>query len=371
MGHPSLENLTPFAFEALFISNEQSRPIVTPIVKATYAIGATGGLELANTQRPVDFAGSHWGEPETTSLKFEPETAFTKPASDVVIVGEAHAPRPDTAEMDVRFQVGDIRKSLRVTGDRRWEKALIGARMSDPEPFETMPLVWERAFGGWDTSSDKPKNHDWEPRNPIGTGFRGRRAKFEDGLMLPNIESPDALLTRFAGKSRPAGCGFVSPNWAPRAGYAGTYDEAWDTDRAPLLPTDFDRRFFNAAPTDQIVEGYLRGDEVVALEGLRPDGALRFNLPGLDRPRAHVALRQGDDLDLTLNLDTLIIDTLAMEVVMLWRAAAALRSGPLDVTDVLVTCSNAPARRIEPAPQTNVIPLFEAPEAGQRASGGN
>jgi hypothetical protein len=63
--------------------------------------------------------------------------------------------------------------------------------------------------------------------------------------------------------------------------YAGTYDAAWAAHRMPLLPTDFDPRFNQAAPPRQIVSPYLRGDEIVRLTGFIAErDALGMRLPG-------------------------------------------------------------------------------------------
>jgi hypothetical protein len=49
--------------------------------------------------------------------------------------------------------------------------------------------------------------------------------------------------------------------------------------RQPLLPVDFDERFFQVAPPDQQFPGFLRGGEPVVLHGLSPLSELRFALP--------------------------------------------------------------------------------------------
>lgn len=54
----------------------------------------------------------------------------------------------------------------------------------------------------------------------------------------------------------------------PRRGFAGTYDGAWMTSRMPLLPADFDPRYHQVAPPDQIVAGHLAGDEELSLRNL-------------------------------------------------------------------------------------------------------
>jgi hypothetical protein len=71
----------------------------------------------------------------------------------------------------------------------------------------------------------------------------------------------------------------VAPNWQPRAGFAGTYDDNWQQTRAPYLPDDYNPRFMNVAPPDLIYPGYLQGGEAVRVIGMHPAGDLGFALP--------------------------------------------------------------------------------------------
>src|SRR3712207_9360361 len=72
-------------------------------------------------------------------------------------------------QMDVRVSVGPASKTVRVFGDRVWDAGPAGAATKWVAPFERMPLVWERAFGGADQTDRGPTA---DPRNPVGTGFR-------------------------------------------------------------------------------------------------------------------------------------------------------------------------------------------------------
>ena len=129
----------------------------------------------------------------------------------------------------------------------------------------------------------------------------------------------------------PTGFGFISPHWQPRASFAGTYDKKWDQTRKPLLPTDFDRRFFNAASPGLIAPGYLRGDEPVAIVNASPGDRISFNLPGVLPPWCEVELRGGKKEVLQTQLDTVISNTDEMLVFLLWRAHMVVRNGPQDV----------------------------------------
>ena len=74
----------------------------------------------------------------------------------------------------------------------------------------------------------------------------------------------------------------------PRLGYAGTYDEQYQRERAPAPPLDFSYAFYNGAHPDLQVEGYLRGNEDVELKHIVPEPILRFRLPGV-QPKITIA----------------------------------------------------------------------------------
>ena len=328
MATEGLVNESPFAAQELFLADEDGRDLLTVVVKATYAIRPDEPLELEEEQVPVDLTGTYYGDPAESSARFEPEVAFTKPGTDVVLVGHAYADRPGARHTDVALQVGPIRKTVRVFGDRRWISSMGFEKISDPAPFERIPLQWERAFGGWDRTSNDPSDHRVEKRNPVGVGFRDKVLGVRmDGLPVPNLEDPRAPIRYPADKPTPVGFGFTGPHWEPRARYAGTYDEAWQASRMPLLPKDFDRRFFNAAPPDQVTAPYLRGHEPVAVANASPVAWLSFRLPGEPPPHVTVVQRGEPDQPLEPNLDTVIVDTDAMRVLLLWRAHVLIPRG--------------------------------------------
>jgi hypothetical protein len=343
MGHAEVENLTPFAVEGSFAADENGRSIFVPIVQATYASQGDRRLSVLDKQLPVTSAGKFWGEPGKSSYKYEPEYAFIKPATDVVLIGHAHAGRATTAPLQVRFRVGGLEKTAQVTGDRYWVKSFGEVSMTSPEPFESVPLIYERAFGGWDRSHPDPNMHSCEPGNPVGTGFRARHGKFEDGVRLPNIEDPKGLIRNYGDTPPPAGFGFISPDWQPRASFAGTYDEQWTNERMPLLPKDFDRRFFNAASPGLIAPGYLKGDEAVVVENASPRGTISFNLPGVASPECRVQLVGRRDVRVETKLDTVIINTDEDLLILIWRGHLAVRNGPHDIVSIQIQAEGVSA----------------------------
>jgi len=347
MGHPEIINQTPFEFAPLFVADEDGRPIVATVIKATLMVSAQGEVTRAEQQEAISFAGEYYGEPGESSMRREPEVAFVKPGTDCVLQGHATAVRRVT-HVDVGFRIGPLQKVARVTGDRRWEPGLVGKRISAPQPFERLPLVYERAFGGWDRTPEKEGDHSFEPQNPVGVGFVAKRGKFVPGAPLPNIEDPKKPLTSHGGHVATVGFGFVGYDWQPRAGFAGTYDEAWERERAPLLPKDFDRRFFQGASPGLTADRPFQGNEPVSVIGATPEGRWDFRLPGIGAPTCEVATHYGPTQALQTVLDTVIVDADARQVLLLWRAHMALRQGPHDVAAITIAADNIPPMAASP-----------------------
>lgn len=342
MGHPTIKNHTPFASELLQQIDEEGRTQITPVVKATLQLDDRGVLVLAEQQSSVKLSGEPWSEAEVPCYKFEPETAFFKPATDVALVGHACASSGRTTQTQVTLRVGALTKTLRVTGDRMWRRTMSGISASPALPFERVALSYERAYGGWDRTSREPSQHRCDIRNPVGVGYRAKGAVFQEGTPLPNIEDPEHPHSSYDGPCTPAGFGFIGPDWAPRAALGGTYDGAWLEQRSPLLPENFQRAYHNAASPGLIAPGYLRGDEAIQVLGVQASGnALATRLPGLPPPGCRVRLRSRGDVELQLVLDTLIIDLDRRQVLLLWRAPLAVAQGLQDVAAVSISCPQA------------------------------
>lgn len=335
MGHADVDNLTPFAFAPFFAADEEGRPLYVLLVCATYAL-LDDRLALLAPQTAPPLAGLLHGAPGESSYKLEPETAWVKPATDVVLVAHAHAPTRGATEMDVAIKVGPVEKRARVVGDRTWVKSMGSITMTRPQPFERVPLRYENAFGGKDRSAGAPERPRIDRRNPVGVGYRAPDGAFEEGLRLPNVEAPTAMIDRYGDAPAAVGFGFVSPDWEPRASLAGVFDSAWEAQRFPLLPVTFDRRFFNGASAGMVAPGYLRGDEAVSLRGVSRQNESRFQLPMAAPLGATVALHRQKDKAVSLSLDTVVIDTDDDQVHLRWRAAVALRDGAHDVQAVRV-----------------------------------
>ncbi|MFT3775072.1 MAG: DUF2169 domain-containing protein [Minicystis sp.] len=264
---------------------------------------------------------STWASPAGPACIASRILVHTKATTDVLLHGRAHAPQGKPArQVDVMMKVGDLTKVLRVFGDRRWREGLGGLSATDPEPFTTMPIVYERAFGGKDTSAIDPEKHVWDRRNPIGTGFAAEARQLVN-QPLPNIEDPRDLVTSWKQRPRPAGFGPIARDWSPRLELSGTYDEAWHDERRPLLPVDFDERFHQSAPIDQQTERYLRGGEAVELFHLTASGYLRFTLPRV--AIGFVTRIAGHLTGHPARLHTVLIEPEHPRVTMVWHTKLA------------------------------------------------
>lgn len=300
------------------LPDRDGRETLLVVVKGTFTL-ERGGCRPADEPVPLTLADEHSGEPGLSTVRCESDFALEKPATDVLLLGHAWAPRGRAKESRVKLQAGPAGCEARVHGDRHWSVVLGLPKVSSPEPFERIPLCWERAFGGTQIQKGGDEVEGAEERNPIGTGFvKGRGASAIDGVALPNIEDPSELLKRPGQRCAPAGFGVVGRHWLPRRPLFGTYDEAWKRDRMPLPPVDLDPRAFCAAPQPLQARPHLRGGETVVAEGVSPDGPLRFELPRVaHRWEVRIA---NDWTGLTPLLDTLILEPDEGRVALVWRA---------------------------------------------------
>jgi hypothetical protein len=325
-----LKNTSPFAPAIAILPDGDGIDTLYIVVKATFTLQPR--LAVAAKTSPPALADEYWGDPATTSLKYASELHIGKPSTDVVLVGQAWAPRGRAVPEGVAMvDVAGRRKVIRVSGDRIWKSA---SSFTPPEPFLSMPLVYERAYGGVHRpSEDRPLLG--EERNPVGVGFLGKRSRGDlVDTPLPNLEDPQKLIASAGDVSIPAGFGFVAPGWLPRRQFAGTYDESWQKKRAPYLPADFDSRFFNAATPDLTFGRFLSGGEPVELLGVSQGGPLRLAVPGC-KPRAEVKIA-GTQQRPPFNLETVLIEPDDNRLCITWRAAVSCDKQALKVETVTI-----------------------------------
>jgi hypothetical protein len=279
-------------------------------VRGTWDIASDGSLTICPPDEPAALVDRHHGDPANSSIAWEADLAPAKPGTDVLVVGEAVAPS-GTRRWQVDLVAGPVRSTLHICGPRAWRSRLIGWAASEPEPFERCPLTWELAAGGTDATSDQPVS---ERRNPVGRGQRAKGSAVpREGQALPQItRTPDDLTT-------PVGWGATAPHWQPRCSYGGTYDDAWRHDRFPLLPRDFDPRFFQVAAPGLWTPAPLVGGEPVSVSGCHPLGTVATALPRLAVTAAVRFGRPEAVETMPLTLATVCILPTARRLRLLWR----------------------------------------------------
>ncbi len=331
-----LRNLTPFSavcIPSLSTHDELLTLVVIAghFVLPTPGIYATTPLQIAEQQDEVQLADAYRGNAATSSLLYEGQSSYTRPCTDLYLEGHAWAPagRPVTRS-NIRLQVGVWKKEAVVSGERVWKRGIGGTTPSNPEPFTSIPLIYERCFGGWPES---PARHSIEAaeRNPVGRGLFNQESEARDGL-LPNIEDPSALLHSPANRPLPCGFGPIARQWRPRRAFSGSYSPDWVKERAPLWPPDVNEWFFAAAPSGLQASPYLEGGEPVSIDGMSPDGRFAFPLPRFSlQARFEQRHRQSRK---RMILDAVLFDTAARRLTLYWRAFIV--ANPLSVGTVTV-----------------------------------
>jgi hypothetical protein len=330
--------------------NENSEPVFAVLVKRTYDIRPKQPLVRAEQTPPLIEVDVYYddADPEHSTVKYESELAPYKIATDVVVVGKAHAPqgRP-TRSVDVSVEVAGTRKVVRVIGDRRCIfRENRAPAFTEPEKFTTMEMRYERAYGGKDLRSN-PQLPFYYPRNHKGTGVAVKNVRdVVEGLALPNLEDPQDLLApervilqepeRWNAQPLPQGIGWFQPTWYPRCSFVGAMpayvgpDDVMREEKLGIVPKGqialarqlklpgYDVRFNNGASLGLVLP-FLKGSETVRLTNLTPDGDLSFSLPG-ERPRITLDLGEGEQ-ELTPVMHTLCVRLDAMQADVIWRGA--------------------------------------------------
>jgi len=329
---------------------DDGKPIFSVLAKRTYDIipgQACGRAERTNPLVKVDVYYDN-GDPENSTVQYETDLTPFKIATDVIVIARAHAPgAKPVAQMEVSVEVAGRKKVIRVTGDRRciYRDKSVPA-FTEPAPFTEMEIRYDRAYGGQDTQSN-PDLPFYYPRNQAGKGIVVKNLRQSvEGLVLPNLEDPQDLLTpdrlilgerdRWNRQPLPQGFGWFQRTWYPRCSFVGSVpgdvdlDEPMREELLGLVPKgqvalarqfklpSFDVRFNNGASLGLIFP-FLSGGEPVRLLNLTPEGQLSFSLPK-ETPRIMLDIGLGEN-ELKPVLHTVCVRVAERQVDLVWRGA--------------------------------------------------
>lgn len=317
-------NETPYQvghWEAMY---EPGEPFMSLIIKGSFRIIDGGACTaLPPDKQQLIHNAETYLDKHGNSHKTPMDAAPFKRRGEWLFIGSAHAPDGEPVEMlEASIAVGGAKKTISVLGHRQWVREADGsARLTDPEPFTEMPLRAEFSHGGIGSSY-----------NEHGIGYAP--LGLEAGAIVPaaNIVAPGHVRISWDQDLPPVGFAMLPPELLPRRTLLGTYDDMWRVRRQPLPPADFDPGFFNAAPVDQQIEGFFKGDEEFAFNNLHPETPeFRTRLPGT-KVRAFVNRQLDPDKpdELTFSevitvLDTCTFDMPARVVTLSWRGTLEIQ----------------------------------------------
>ncbi|KVN06703.1 MULTISPECIES: DUF2169 domain-containing protein [unclassified Burkholderia] len=257
------------------------------------------------------------------------DMALPKACPEFLVSGYAYgryANDSDAGACEVGIRIAGVEKRLRVSGDRQWA----GARITAPQPFERLPIDWDRAYGGADCAD-----------NPRGRGAHAREGAPRD---LPNIEYAHSPMRFPDERPTPAGFCPIDATWPERAALYGELDQQWREEDCPGFPRTLDPRYFNIAPSDQQLPGRVEFPDgaTYALTHLHPERArLAGSLPAL-RARSFV-VRNGSDMpeEIPMRLTTAWFVPHRERVLLIYHGVTVVRA--FDASDVQTVLFGADA----------------------------
>ncbi len=189
------------------------------------------------------------------------DNCFPKPSGEVLVAGFCRTPRKALVPaMEASFRVGALERKFAIFGDR--ERHHTGD-CTDPIPFQSQPLIWEKAFGGENFAA-----------NHLGKGLD---AENKSNTLVPNIEDPKKLMLQKDDNIFPS-CPFpIGLDNPMRRKLSGTYNQHWVDHIAPEFPEDFDAEFFYSAQKEQrlpFINGkgtFFKGNESIEIKGMHHD----------------------------------------------------------------------------------------------------
>ncbi|WP_415182321.1 DUF2169 family type VI secretion system accessory protein [Phaeovulum sp.] len=279
----------------------------------------------AALQLPLITADEPTGEPGFSATRWETDFAFRKPRCDIVVQGAAYAPKGrKAARVQVGLRVGGWQKSFHVVGHREWRVIGPSVRATEPYPFTRAEFGYDTAFGGVDRLAPEDPKPPAYMANPHGRGFATFRNQARlSGQPLPLTEEVGVPVTSPYEEYRPMALGPIWRGRADRLRFGGTFDQHWQDNVFPFLPRDFDERYYQQVGEDQQIAKPQRAQDIVLLN-LTPSGREAFRLPD---PALPVRIFRGWEtaFDGMLYPDTLIFDTEARKLSMLWRVDVPMR----------------------------------------------
>jgi len=339
----------------LLARDGEGRQVVSVHAKRCFDVRADGRCVPAEAQVPLLMRPLPTTEPDQPVFH-ETDIVPFKQACDLIIMGKAWA--HGATQVLAQVRIDRFEYPILVTGDRRCIYRGPGSiAFESPQPFESLPLCYELAYGGFDATVPDPHGEHIEdilvlhpglyPRNHVGRGYvvYENRERI-DGLLLPNLEHPQrrvresSLVTgapeHWWRQPLPWSCDWFDKHWYPRLAHYGVLPDGLPEDdralaevelgwvapkqleraRTRTLEQRMDLRLGDAAAPGLVLP-WLRGDETIVLTAMTPEGQLVVQLPG--RPPAMHIRFEGRLQELQPRLDRVLISAEDRGIYMVWK----------------------------------------------------
>jgi len=362
---------------------QNDQPAVSVLFGRRFAITANGACVDAEPfvlQQDLEYypearLGPRTGYIRPSLLQRDLDLYPFRERTDLVIQGCARNPRKLRdlqVDLVVRGSAVRFNQTLHVTGDRWIERGPAGLRLSEPEPFEEMPLRYDKAYGGTDEMAlaadpdrdearliydtvgedeDREISEYSYPRNPAGKGYV-IDPESASGTPWPNLEFSDeslrlsriaAPLTEWGARPYPAGFDWFPHAWFPRSAFFGEMPATADRQvpkaelKLGILPADLRKKSLFNRPKLPFAQGAhprlwqhrLRGDEQIQVSAIGKSGApIELTLPRL-APQVDLRLPGQRGVRLPAELDLVLITGDDQRVTLLWRATHLLERNTL------------------------------------------
>ncbi|CAO95688.1 DUF2169 family type VI secretion system accessory protein [Erwinia tasmaniensis] len=330
-------NLTPFPalqFESL---DQQDHGFTSVVARLSYDLDIhSGTLRLCKEQGELVEQDEYFGETGRSSTRFESDLAPYKPRLDVVINATAWAPQDNAVKsFTAGIRIGEATRLIRIFGAREWRKMIASWQLGEAKPIASLDLRYEYAVGGfYQPAGAEPIA---SPANTVGMGWYPRAILKQtkvQRLPAPQIEWVTHPVENIDRAIAPAGFGFYGRGWQGRIEHAGSYDQAWQRDRHPLLPQDFSFDYWNGAhpwlqfPLPEPLKRLPVSLRYLVAASEVADQQIHLSVP-VESLFIFLTTEQGAGVAQDMRLDTLVIDLPTRKIHCSYRTVVSELMSPV------------------------------------------